>query len=667
MANAPENSSVVVGHMAEALKSGGIAIGKDSLTSNTNAIAIGKDAKSSGTGSISLGNSSNSTGISSIALGENAVANLNNSIVLNASGNILTSATGSSFYVNPIRNSTGSQVLHYNNVTKEITYSTPETSNVKPGTCDSDYLYWSVSEQLWKAGGTAIHIGCGATASNNSVAIGVNSKANYDNSIVIGRDAYVTAPMTTVINSSGVGVTGSNTGAFYVSPIRKGPTGATGLMLAYNSVTKEVTYRPIDANNAVETCESDYTYWSVSEQLWKAGGDTVRIGCDSGFNNQGKKSVAIGNQAGQTLQGLSSVAIGNQAGATGQGNNSVAIGDSAGQISQGQEAVAIGNSAGQGFQEIQAVAIGSGAGQTYQKTGAVAIGNQAGQFTQGENSVAIGQKAGLLKQGDKSVAVGHKAGENTQGGLSVAIGTEAGQIQQGPLSVAIGNKAGHTQQGSSSVAIGNKAGQNGQQSNTVAIGDNAGQTNQGFSAVAIGQNAGQTNQGELSVAIGKNAGFLNQHPNSIILNASSAALNSTTTSAFYVNPIRSMENGATGTNMLCYNVGTSEIFHQPKMINTTCGNPTAQMIQSYASLTPFVATGERTYGELFNLSSEITISELSISTIFIPTPGFPTRLVGLWNPAGTLIVSANVDVSVPPDTRKRTFELIICSRSQEDI
>jgi hypothetical protein len=74
------------------------------------------------------------------------------------------------------------------------------------------------------------------------------------------------------------------------------------------------------------------------------------------------------------------------------------------------------------------------------------------------------------------------------------------------------------------------------------------------------------------------------------------------------------------------------------------------MIQSYASFTQFTATGERTYGELFNLSSEITISALSISTIFIPTPtpGFPTRLVGLWNPAGTLIVSANVDVSVPP-------------------
>jgi hypothetical protein len=69
-----------------------------------------------------LGYNSKANGTSSIALGKNAVANLNNSIVLNASENILTTTTSSSLYVNPIRNADGQEVLLYNPNASEITH-----------------------------------------------------------------------------------------------------------------------------------------------------------------------------------------------------------------------------------------------------------------------------------------------------------------------------------------------------------------------------------------------------------------------------------------------------------------------------------------------------------------------------------------------------------------
>jgi hypothetical protein len=70
-------------------------------------------------------------GASCIAIGAGAgAANQHtNSIILNASGNPLNSLIGYAFYVDPVRNSTGTYYLGYNTSTKEVTYSTPAPSD----------------------------------------------------------------------------------------------------------------------------------------------------------------------------------------------------------------------------------------------------------------------------------------------------------------------------------------------------------------------------------------------------------------------------------------------------------------------------------------------------------------------------------------------------------
>lgn len=78
---------------------------------STKAVAVGHQA-----GHLSQG--SNSIAVGSFAGHTNQPAN---SIVINASGSVLNGST-SGFYVNPIRNFTGTQVLYYDATTKEITY-----------------------------------------------------------------------------------------------------------------------------------------------------------------------------------------------------------------------------------------------------------------------------------------------------------------------------------------------------------------------------------------------------------------------------------------------------------------------------------------------------------------------------------------------------------------
>jgi hypothetical protein len=83
--------------------------------------------------------------------------------------------------------------------------------------------------------------------------------------------------------------------------------------------------------------------------------------------------------------------------------------------------------------------------------------------------------------------------------------------------------------------------------------------------VAVGKGAGQTSQGSSCVAIGYQAGQTSQPNNSIILNASGVALNPATTSAFYVNPIRSLTGNQK--QQLQYNPTTFEVSSFPNSNN----------------------------------------------------------------------------------------------------
>ena len=139
--------------------------GQKNQTRESIAIGHGAGGNNQGTGSISIGSSAGSTdqGESSIAIGQYAGNNNQaaNSIILNASGNTVDSiysnsivlcatgtgfsATGSGFFVNPIRSSsTSTPVCVYNSDTAEITYSTSSKrykKNIRDKVINSEAIY----------------------------------------------------------------------------------------------------------------------------------------------------------------------------------------------------------------------------------------------------------------------------------------------------------------------------------------------------------------------------------------------------------------------------------------------------------------------------------------------------------------------------------------------
>jgi len=128
--------------------------------------------------------------------------------------------------------------------------------------------------------------------------------------------------------------------------------------------------------------------------------DSISVGFDAGYSNQGTSSIAIGNLAGYNHQNQNTIAIGSLAGFATQNNYAIAIGANAAQTGQGTFAIAIGAgnnatlSAGSNNQSQYAIAIGYSAGATGQNSNSIAIGRQAGQVNQGTNSIAIGTLAG---------------------------------------------------------------------------------------------------------------------------------------------------------------------------------------------------------------------------------------------------------------------------------
>ena len=106
------------------------SIGYQTNASGAYSTAIGYQNQASGIGGIALGVGSRADATSNIAIGSSAGnptgftgTNAANSIIINAGASGV-SADNSGFYVNPIRNTTSTEILYYDATTKEITYGT---------------------------------------------------------------------------------------------------------------------------------------------------------------------------------------------------------------------------------------------------------------------------------------------------------------------------------------------------------------------------------------------------------------------------------------------------------------------------------------------------------------------------------------------------------------
>jgi hypothetical protein len=134
-ANTQSNSSVAIGHIA----------GQNSQQNDAVAIGVGAGFNNQNAGAVALGMRAGYGNVSpqgaySIAIGYAAGYDTvyTNSIILNASGTSLDTTT-SGFFVNPVRNTTTSNLMFYNVSTSELSYGSLDASAIASGTLGVTY------------------------------------------------------------------------------------------------------------------------------------------------------------------------------------------------------------------------------------------------------------------------------------------------------------------------------------------------------------------------------------------------------------------------------------------------------------------------------------------------------------------------------------------------
>lgn len=428
-----QSYGIAIGANAGSNAQGATAIAIGPLAGNsqqgTVAIAIGSGAGGTqqGTQAIAIGllAGSQQQGANSIAIGANAGAPTQtvNSIALNASGANLP-ANNSGFYVNPIRNITGTNVLVYDTTTSEITYTTFSPSSIVNGTSNVN-IASANSNVTVGVNGTAnvlVIANTGITTNNITATGNVSSNANISASRFISNVATGTAPfvVTSTTQVANLNVATANI-ATLATTTQNGNTGTQYLVFA-NVLTNGATTLN---KNSLFSANLSNGLLTVSRLNATTLQGTLTAGPQTAITavgTLGNLDVTNTVQMGNLRVTSSNVRIGLNAGATTQSSSGVAIGQGAGQITQG----------------LQAVSIGFGAGADNQGAGAVAIGWVAGSANgQGSSAVAIGQNSASDNQGVGAVAIGLDSGQINQGNYSVAIGAVAGRTNQAQNSIAI--------------------------------------------------------------------------------------------------------------------------------------------------------------------------------------------------------------------------------------
>ena len=548
---------------------------------STYAIAIGYNAGqySQQLNSIAIGYNTSITnqGTNSIAIGYLAGSNQsNNSIIINASGNVVTGNNANATYIAPIRNITQTYTLGYDITTNEISYFINDNYyNLPSGTIWGQIIRYDSSQ--WTVSST-IALGNTNTIPTSSIAMGFQLGLNQQaNAIAIGNIIATDSQQTFAVSI------GSNPNTFsqylqngvaigyncsYYNSTFGTDTISIGNRSHFSSVTKNIAIgnysgRYQYGNNVAigyQTTGSTATQWLNAVSIGHGASyiqqftNAISIGVTAGYNNQPQNSIAIGTGVGVSQMGTNVIGIGIDAcrvnySATQYGTQCIIIGNSAGNRLGSSNIIAIGTNSSC-TRTTDGLSIGYNAGSIY--TGnltpyGVEIGYCAGQYGHSPSGalyrgrIAIGTLAGQITQGDTSVAIGYNAGKLSQSVACVAIGTNAGLTYQYGSSVAIGFNAGSSLQNICNVAIGCEAGYQGQSDSSVCIGTYAGRNTCGYASVCIGymsgyysvkggtnigQYTGYYNQtGTYNIAIGNNAGVTSQLTYGIAIGYNSGSIN----------------------------------------------------------------------------------------------------------------------------------------------
>ena len=523
---------------------GCIAIGSEAgqTTQSLGAVAIGFQAGQSiqGTGAVAIGYRAglNNQGSYSVGIGYLANPNLTSTIILNASGGLLTPQSGQSFYVRPIRDSGTTEfakVLSYNDGTSEVYKHT--TIYTSPTT-----------------------VGIGNATPSNLLCVGVNTYFRNDDGT--GSNVIITTGNVLANTYFGSGLYLSNIAGASSNGIQGSGSRVPVITVDLQGRITSISNTAITQFGTLQQVTATGNTSSETLQLTNAGVGLVATGNVGVGNTIASNLLCIGSNAYFTRTGSNALVItsGNVTASHFHGNaafmrSTVSIADGiygssafvpSFTITNGR----ITNVTEQGVTGSQTLAVTLNLGNNGSKvinisnslslttTGSVGIANvdplsnllcigantwvsptdiytfgnvAANNFIATSNIIQLGLQAGLVSQGANTIAIGSYSGKNGQNTFAISIGDLAGQSGQYQGSVAIGQLAGQLNQRSNAITIGAFSGQTGQNTYAIALGDLAGQSGQYPSAIAVGQRAGQLNQKANAITIGSFAGQSGQN------------------------------------------------------------------------------------------------------------------------------------------------------------
>jgi hypothetical protein len=427
---------------------------KSSWEIGSNAVHLGSKAGSVGIGSssVAIGENASAVGKYSIAIGKSTTVHGNNSIILNATGShIPTNGESDRFYVNPIRNETSTYGLYYNPLTKEVTYNLIDTdtnndnivSPLPEGTTYGQYIYYN--NNSWVVGSDQIHLGTNAgevAQGDNAIAIGKNAgnigqEANSiaiglragetsqgSNSIAIGSLAgyYNQANNTTVINATGIGLSGDISNALYIKPIRNA-MGAKALY--YDEFSGEVTYS--DMYESEENDNNQVSLWSYFDAKYNIDMCGHRIFSLADPSNA-QDAVTKKYVDSKFAAASASLPLGGgiMLGDIDMNNHRIKFVDTP--INDSDVA--------NKYYVDSRVPMGDGFGEYIYYDGTkwaigsarISLGLNAGSVGQGDNGIAVGMNAGTSNQGNYSIALGYLAGNNNQADNTIILNASGREL-----------------------------------------------------------------------------------------------------------------------------------------------------------------------------------------------------------------------------------------------
>ena len=430
-------NTLAVGNGSSATEKGALAVGGGSQASGDTAVALAWGSRALSDYAIAIGHSAqvggsytyaqdgSTSGIrgtaqNAIAIGNTAVANGKDDVVIGMNN---TAETPTASYVETNKTGAYAQggrviVGHDNSINgrsgNSMAIGSANAVNAVHGIAIGQNVQ---SGQTAGTTGTKVDGTSTVLEYENSMVIGVNSKALSSNSIALGNGAVAGNERKTNIDTDhngkgaiAIGETAQATGYYSLGlGAVSQSTGDRTVALGYGTQASEQLATALGSGASASGARSTV----VGEEASATATRAIAVGAKS--KADGRFAVAIGEEADGS--GENGTAVGPEAKA--QGKNSVAAGYQAAALSEGE--IAIGTSAGNGDNRSNvnnAVSIGTSAHA--REAGGVALGNAA--LANLGKSVAIGDSA--KANNVDSIAIGSGATASGSAG-SIALGSNS--------------------------------------------------------------------------------------------------------------------------------------------------------------------------------------------------------------------------------------------------